>query len=295
MAFHPPGGGGSPTDLPVGIPIIGGTTNGVFYQNGSDELANDSNFTYDGTTVAVGAVQISTNGVDLAANNLNGTGEINFATGGARTFNTGQAAADAIEFRAYDVDVADYVVFATLTANNTPTFDLSTSTTIGGNTIADISSAQNISNKVFTNGNSLTGGLDLDGTPATDDTFVGHSTNSFNAGATIAQWEAVYLDSSSTWQLTDADAAATAGSVMIALATEAGTSTNPLRVALPGTFCRNDAWNWTVGGIIYLSTTPGALTQTAPSGTDDVVRICGWAVNADTIFWNPDPGYDTLV
>ena len=55
------------------------------------------------------------------------------------------------------------------------------------------------------------------------------------------------------------------------------------------------AWNWTVGGIIYLSTTPGALTQTAPSATDDVVRVCGWAVNADTVFWNPSPDFITIV
>ncbi len=136
----------------------------------------------------------------------------------------------------------------------------------------------------------VSGDIQMDGTPNTDDTFSGPSTNSFNAGATIAQWEAVYLDSSSTWQLTDADAAATAQG-MIALATAAGTAGNPLRVTLPGTFVRNDAWAWTVGGTVYLSTTAGALTQTAPSATDDVVRVCGWAVNADTIFWDPSPDY----
>jgi hypothetical protein len=137
--------------------------------------------------------------------------------------------------------------------------------------------------------------INVDGTPGTDDTFTGQSTNSYNAGATVAQWEAVYLDSSSTWQLTDADAASTSGSVMVALATEAGTSSNPLRVALPGSFCRNDAWTWTVGAPVYLSTTPGALTQTAPSATDDVVRVVGFATNADTIFWNPSPDYITIV
>ena len=106
---------------------------------------------------------------------------------------------------------------------------------------------------------------------------------------------AVYLDSSSTWQLTDADAVTTAGSVVIAIAAEAGTNTNPLRVILPGTFVRNDAWNWTIGGTIYLSTTPGALTQTAPNATDDVVRICGRAVTADVIWWNPSENWATVV
>lgn len=146
---------------------------------------------------------------------------------------------------------------------------------------------------IGTNTLRIAGDIDIDGTPATDDTWTGPSTNSFNAGATIAQWEAVYLDTSSTWQLTDADAVSTAGSVMIALATAAGSAAAALRVLLPGSFARNDAWNWTVGGPIYLSTTPGALTQTQPSGTDDVIRVCGWAVNADTIFWNPSPDWIT--
>ena len=146
---------------------------------------------------------------------------------------------------------------------------------------------------IGTNKLRIGGDIDIDGTPASDDTWTGPSTNSFNAGATIAQWEAVYLDTSSTWQLTDADAASTAGSVLVGIATEAGTSSNPLRVALPGSFVRNDAWTWTVGAPVYLSTTAGALTQTAPSGTDDVVRVVGFAVNADVLFWNPSPDYIT--
>lgn len=141
----------------------------------------------------------------------------------------------------------------------------------------------------------IAGNIDIDGTPATDDTFVGPSTDEFQASATIAQWEAVYLNSSSQWALTDADAAATAGTVMVALATEAGTASNALRVVLPGSFVRNDAWTWTVGGPIYLSTTAGALTQTAPSATDDVVRIVGYAMNADVIFWNPSNDFITIV
>ena len=42
-------------------------------------------------------------------------------------------AADTLLIQAYDVDGAAYTTFGTLTANNTPTFDLSTAVTIGGN------------------------------------------------------------------------------------------------------------------------------------------------------------------
>lgn len=145
------------------------------------------------------------------------------------------------------------------------------------------------------NGATLNGDVQIDGTPNTDDTWNGRSTNTFNAGATIAQFEAVYMSSSSTWLLTDADAVTTAGSVVIALAAEAGTNTNPLRVILPGTFVRNDAWNWTPGATLYLGLTPGEITATAPSATDDVVRICGRAVTADVIWWNPSENWATVV
>ena len=53
---------------------------------------------------------------------------------------------------------------------------------------------------------------------------------------------------------------------------------------------RNDAWNWTVGGIIYLSvtgTTGNTLTQTAPSGANEVIQVVGIATHADRIYFNP--------
>lgn len=46
---------------------------------------------------------------------------------------TGILAGNTALLQAYDVDGAVYVTFGTLTANNTPTFDISTSVTIGGN------------------------------------------------------------------------------------------------------------------------------------------------------------------
>jgi hypothetical protein len=57
---------------------------------------------------------------------------------------------------------------------------------------------------------------------------------------------------------------------------------------------RNDAWNWTVGGILYLSTVAGQMTQIMPPSTDDVVQILGVAhVNADTIYFRPSIDYFT--
>lgn len=53
---------------------------------------------------------------------------------------------------------------------------------------------------------------------------------------------------------------------------------------------RDDSWNWTIGGLIYLSTTGttgNTLTQTAPSGANNVVQILGVALTADTMFFSP--------
>ena len=54
---------------------------------------------------------------------------------------------------------------------------------------------------------------------------------------------------------------------------------------------RDDTWNWTVGGIVYLAsagTTTNTITQTAPTGTDDVTKILGIATHADRIYFNPE-------
>ena len=73
-----------------------------------------------------------------------GANTIDFATGsalnlaiarfqtGSGTIRTNTGATDNILFQAYDVDGATNVTFATLTAGNTPTFDLSDSTTKAG-------------------------------------------------------------------------------------------------------------------------------------------------------------------
>lgn len=132
--------------------------------------------------------------------------------------------------------------------------------------------------------------------PTSDDTYTGENMTGLNAGDTIAQWDAVYLDSSSgRWEFTDADAAATAGGVLVGLAASSGTDGNPLTVVLRGVI-RNDGWNWTtVGAPLYLSTTAGAITQTAPSGTDDVIRIVGYVLSDDCIYFNPSSDWITHV
>jgi len=115
--------------------------------------------------------------------------------------------------------------------------------------------------------------------PATNNTVTGTAISGYNAGATITQFQAVYMGSGGTWLLADADGSGTRA--VRGLAVTAGTSGNPLDVLDDG-IARNDSWTWTAGGDIYLSTTPGTLTQTAPSSGADVKRI-GYAISATDV------------
>ncbi len=160
---------------------------------------------------------------------------------------------------------------------------------IEGVVIPTISSTNTLTNKTL-----QAGIIDYVIEPASDDTYEGEVTNDLNAGDTIAQWDLVYLDSTSgRWEFADADAAATSGQVLLALATASGTDGNPMNVIFRG-IVRNDGWTWTtVGAPLYVSGTPGAITQTAPSGTDDVIRIVGYVISDDCIYFNPESDFIT--
>lgn len=131
----------------------------------------------------------------------------------------------------------------------------------------------------------------LTGAHGSDDTWTGTTVAGLNAGATIAQWEAVYLGGSSTWLLADANGSGTYPSR--GLATAAYSNTDPAVILVHGTV-RNDAWSWTPGGAIYLSGTAGALTQTAPSTSGDKVQQVGFALTADIAFFDFNSTYLTV-
>ncbi len=130
------------------------------------------------------------------------------------------------------------------------------------------------------------GGALIPGTVA-DDTYTG-PTATMTAGENLVIGNVCYLNSSSKLMKADADAIATSSAQFIALGTINTDATGT--VGLPGGFLRDDSgYNFgTVGGLVYLDTaTAGAVTQTAPSGADDVIQIIGVAYSADKLWFNP--------
>ena len=126
----------------------------------------------------------------------------------------------------------------------------------------------------------------LDSLVGSDERASGFSTEDIVAGEDIDKFELLVLDSSGEFVLADADDAATSTSMM-AVALESASSSSALNVALAGSFVRDDTWNWASSTILYASTTAGVITDTAPTGTDDVVRVIGYATSPDVIYFNP--------
>ena len=138
----------------------------------------------------------------------------------------------------------------------------------------------------------VTGDIDSGDLSTTDDTYQGSTITGFSAGATIAQWEAVYMGSGGTWLLADCNGSGTYPARGIAV--EAGSVALGELVVLREGKARNDAWNWTIGGNIYLSGTPGGLTQTATAVSGERLQAVGFALSADTAFFNFQSQFQTL-
>jgi hypothetical protein len=97
-----------------------------------------------------------------------------------------------------------------------------------------------------------------------------------------------YLNASGEVALADADALATAGALFIALGT-IGAHTRG-QFLLPGSVIHLHtlAPGWTIGGLVYLSVTAGAMSQTAPVGAGDAIQVLGVAGPAnDTLLFHP--------
>ena len=110
----------------------------------------------------------------------------------------------------------------------------------------------------------------------------------FNANETHNFGDVCYIGSDGQTHLIDADAIANMSGICMC-ADESISADADGNYLLLG-FARNDTWDWTVGGLIYgtvTGTTGNTLSQTAPTGTDDVVQIMGVATHADRMYFNP--------
>ncbi len=117
------------------------------------------------------------------------------------------------------------------------------------------------------------------------------------AGYTQAFGDLVYLAvADSRWELADADAVSTSGTVMLAMVVSAGTDGTACTLLLQG-IIRADAKfpALTVGAPVYVGETAGAIQVAIPTGADNVIRVVGFALTADEIYFNPSVDHQTTV
>lgn len=183
---------------------------------------------------------------------------------------------------------------------------------VEGVTVVDVSTSQTLTNKTltspvlttpsaFTTGGTITLAenttIALDPAGSADGKFTGITVTG-TAGTTLAFGDLIYLAvADSRWELTDADAVATAGTVLIGMCVLAaaadGSATN---VLLQG-IIRADAKfpTLTVGAAVYAGETAGAIQVAIPTGADNVIRVVGFALTADEMYLNPSQDHQTTV
>ncbi len=169
--------------------------------------------------------------------------------------------------------------------------------TVGGTSIASTFApiaSPTFTGTVTTPAEILNGQVNLDGTPASDHSAVGPVTNTFQAGYSSAIGDLVFMGSGGKWLEVDADAVATCNGLM-GIALEAKTDTQAMLVALPGSFVRDDSWNWTVGATLYAGETLGLPQEAIPTGADAIIKVIGFAVTADVMFFNPSSDQQSVV
>ena len=113
-------------------------------------------------------------------------------------------------------------------------------------------------------------------------------------GTTSMTTGAIYhYKSDGTWEAADADAASTSDG-LLGVALGAASDTNG--VLLRG-FVTLDHDPGAIGDVLYLSTTAGDCSATAPSGSGDVVRVIGYQVSHASngnVWFNPSSTFTEL-
>lgn len=123
----------------------------------------------------------------------------------------------------------------------------------------------------------------FDTTTIANNTAVGDKISGQVSHQALAQWDAVGLTSGGKWNLASNEDGVTIPAQGLAVAATAGAD-EAVTVLVYG-IVRNDSWTWTVGGAIYLGV-DGALTQTTPSSSGEIVQKVGYAISADIAFFD---------
>jgi hypothetical protein len=111
----------------------------------------------------------------------------------------------------------------------------------------------------------------------------------YDAGGTVTPGQAVYLASDGDVEAADADAAASARVIGIAVAGPDGKTSfsagDRVDVVTQGPVCGFSSL--TPGGIMYTSVTAGSIADAAATAAGDYIWVIGYAEAASTVYVDP--------
>jgi hypothetical protein len=121
------------------------------------------------------------------------------------------------------------------------------------------------------------------------------------AGGTITFGQLCYRTQNNVWILADATSISAAAINMLGICVKSSTSTNPTSILING-FVETATYAAVVksGEPLYMATTAGSMTKTAPATAGNIVRLIGhtfWASNTNTkiiIRFNPENSWIEL-
>ena len=114
----------------------------------------------------------------------------------------------------------------------------------------------------------------------------------FQAGSTVTPFSPVYLGTDDEVHECDADAIATMPAIGVSINTSNVTDGNSIEVMLLGLIREESFTDFgTNGAPVFVSTTVVTMSNTAPSGDDDVVQIIGHSIGEKLLFVQPSLTY----
>lgn len=264
-------------------------------------VVDDSNNMSSVGTLGVGAIT-SSGTLALSANSITMTGSL--AATGARVTKGWFTDVESTNMPT----VGGTAILTSLTAPQFTTIELGHATqntlsaasgvlSVEGVVIPSVSSTNTLTNKSLTlsTGNIIS----LGGIGNADAQFKGITVTG-TAGTTIVAGNICYLAvADSKWELTDADALATAGGVLIGVATAAIAENATGEFLLYGLITETTAsLDWpalTVGATVYVGETAGTVQVAIPTGANNIIRVLGYATAADEIMFNPSAEWQVTV
>lgn len=132
--------------------------------------------------------------------------------------------------------------------------------------------------------------------PSTDHTISGNNfTSAIVAGETISTVvQSVQVNTAGKWGLTNATTVAGGNSTTLGITVATASTDAAIEVFMGPCIVRDDSFPFTAGDTIYLNTTSGSWTATAPSSTGNVVRKVGRCIDTGYVLFDPEDNYLTV-